>query len=93
MVAAGIYLVARLFPVFLAAPVTLTVLGVIACIAMVVSYVPTLWFYKRSALWALALPVTGTLYLLMTISSAVRYWRGAGSVWKGRAYDRLGTSS
>lgn len=61
-------------------------LGVIACVAMVVSYMPTLWFYKRSALWALALPVTGTLYLLMTLSSAVRYWRGAGSVWKGRAY-------
>ena len=31
MVAAGIYLVARLYPVFLAAPATLAVLGVIAC--------------------------------------------------------------
>jgi NADH-quinone oxidoreductase subunit L len=34
MVAAGIYLVARLYPVFLAAPVALTVLGTIACITM-----------------------------------------------------------
>jgi NADH-quinone oxidoreductase subunit L len=34
MVAAGIYVVARLYPVFLAAPVALTVLGVIACITM-----------------------------------------------------------
>jgi NADH-quinone oxidoreductase subunit L len=34
MVAAGIYLVARLYPVFLAAPVALTVLGIIACITM-----------------------------------------------------------
>src|SRR4051794_2264072 len=34
MVAAGIYIVARLYPVFLAAPVALTVLGVIACITM-----------------------------------------------------------
>jgi NADH-quinone oxidoreductase subunit L len=34
MVAAGIYLVARLYPVFLAAPVALTALGVIACITM-----------------------------------------------------------
>ena len=34
MVAAGIYVVARLYPVFLAAPVSLTVLGVIACITM-----------------------------------------------------------
>jgi NADH-quinone oxidoreductase subunit L len=34
MVAAGIYVVARLYPVYLAAPVALTVLGVIACITM-----------------------------------------------------------
>ena len=34
MVAAGVYLVARLYPVFLAAPATLAVLGVIACITM-----------------------------------------------------------
>jgi NADH-quinone oxidoreductase subunit L len=34
MVAAGIYLVARLYPVFLAAPVTLAVMAVIACVTM-----------------------------------------------------------
>lgn len=34
MVAAGIFVVARLYPVFVAAPVALTVLGVIACITM-----------------------------------------------------------
>ena len=34
MVAAGIYLVARLYPVFLAAPMTLAVMAVIACITM-----------------------------------------------------------
>jgi NADH-quinone oxidoreductase subunit L len=34
MVAAGIFVVARLYPVFLAAPVALTVLGIIACITM-----------------------------------------------------------
>ena len=34
MVAAGIFVVARLYPVFVAAPVSLTVLGVIACITM-----------------------------------------------------------
>jgi NADH-quinone oxidoreductase subunit L len=34
MVAAGIYLVARLYPVFLAAPSTLAVMAVIACITM-----------------------------------------------------------
>jgi NADH-quinone oxidoreductase subunit L len=34
MVAAGVYVVARLYPVYLAAPVALTVLGIIACITM-----------------------------------------------------------
>jgi NADH-quinone oxidoreductase subunit L len=34
MVAAGIFVVARMYPVFLAAPASLTVLGVIACITM-----------------------------------------------------------
>jgi NADH-quinone oxidoreductase subunit L len=34
MVAAGIFVVARLYPVYVAAPVALTVLGVIACITM-----------------------------------------------------------
>jgi NADH-quinone oxidoreductase subunit L len=34
MVAAGIFVVARLYPVFAAAPVSLTVLGIVACITM-----------------------------------------------------------
>jgi hopene-associated glycosyltransferase HpnB len=60
--------------------------SVIALGAMVVTYVPTLRFYGRSPLWAVALPMTGTLYLLMTVSSAIREWRGLGASWKGRAY-------
>jgi hopene-associated glycosyltransferase HpnB len=62
------------------------VLGAAAFAAMVATYVPTLVFYRRSPLWALALPLTGTLYLLMTVSSAARHWWGVGAVWKGRAY-------
>jgi NADH-quinone oxidoreductase subunit L len=34
MVAAGIFVVARLYPVFVAAPASLTVLGIIACVTM-----------------------------------------------------------
>ena len=72
----------------LAADGRLRTLGLIAFTAMVITYVPTLWYYKRSPLWALALPLTGTLYLLMTVSSAMRYWRGTGAVWKGREYSK-----
>jgi hopene-associated glycosyltransferase HpnB len=62
--------------------------SVVALAAMVSSYVPVLRYYKQSPLWALVLPIAGTLYLLMTISSAVRAWRGVRSSWKGREYRR-----
>jgi len=32
------------------------------------------------------LPVTGLLYVAMTWTSAIRYWRGERSRWKGRSY-------
>ncbi len=64
-------------------------LATLAVAAMIASYIPVLRFYGRSALWALALPFTGTLYMLMTVSSAVRSWRGVGAPWKGRTYGDL----
>ncbi len=54
--------------------------------AMMLSYQPVLRFYRRSPLWALALPLIGTLYLAMTWHSAIRAWRGERSRWKGRVY-------
>jgi len=56
--------------------------------ALILSYLPTLKFYHQSRGWALALPLIATLYLAMTWSSAVRFWVGAGSPWKGRFYAR-----
>jgi hopene-associated glycosyltransferase HpnB len=55
-----------------------------ACLA--VSYWPSLRYYQRSAAWALLLPVIATLYLAMSWTSAVRYWRGDRSRWKNRVY-------
>jgi len=57
-------------------------------VAMIASYAPTLRYYGRSQLWGLAMPIIATLYLAMTWSSALRYWRGARSEWKGRVYAR-----
>ena len=62
-------------------------------IAMIASYVPTLRYYDRSPLWGLALPLIGTLYLAMTWHSAIDYYRGQRTSWKGRVYDRNMTSS
>jgi hopene-associated glycosyltransferase HpnB len=61
----------------------------IAILAMVSSYLPTLRYYGRSFLWAAALPFIGILYLAMTWSSALRYWRGERSQWKGRTYGSV----
>jgi hopene-associated glycosyltransferase HpnB len=54
--------------------------------AMIAAYLPMLRFYRLSPLWALLLPLTGTLYLAMTIDSARRYSRGMRSSWRGRDY-------
>jgi hopene-associated glycosyltransferase HpnB len=61
-------------------------LGLLAWAMMTASYVPTLHFYGLSLLWALLLPLVGVLYAGMTWSSALRYWRGERSRWKGRVY-------
>jgi hypothetical protein len=66
---------------------TTRIVAAVALAAMVFSYLPTLRFYRLSPLWALALPVTGSLYLAMTIDSAVRYARGIRSAWRGRIYE------
>ena len=35
-------------------------------------------------------PLGASLYLAMTWSSAIRYWRGMRSRWKGRVYAAAG---
>ena len=64
-------------------------IGIGALVLMLIAYIPTLNFYKRSPFFALLMPVIGTLYLSMTWSSAISYWIGAQSKWKGRTYTRL----
>ncbi|AFY77993.1 hopene-associated glycosyltransferase HpnB [Pleurocapsa sp. PCC 7327] len=56
---------------------------------MTVAYLPTIRLYKISSLWAFYLPAIAFLYILMTIDSAVRYWRGQGGAWKGRVYPQV----
>jgi hopene-associated glycosyltransferase HpnB len=60
------------------------VLGLVAWVAMAMSYVPTLRFYRLSPLWSVSLPGTASLYLYYTLNSAYQYLRGRGGQWKGR---------
>lgn len=59
-------------------------LGLASWLLLASTFVPTLVFYGRSPVWALALPVAGVLYAAMTFDSAWRHLRGDGAHWKGR---------
>jgi hopene-associated glycosyltransferase HpnB len=61
-------------------------LSTLALGMMVLSYVPTLRFYRLSPWWALGLPLSGLLFMGMTWTSAIGYWQGRRSQWKGRIY-------
>jgi hopene-associated glycosyltransferase HpnB len=64
--------------------------GLIAILAMVACYLPTLMYYRRNPLSALLLPAAATFFLGATWYSAWRALAGTRSVWKGRRYQRGG---
>jgi len=70
---------------FYADPVT-RILAVTAIFLMAASFLPTLRYYDIHPVWCAGLPLAGALYLLMTWSSAWRYWTGSGADWKQRRY-------
>jgi hopene-associated glycosyltransferase HpnB len=60
--------------------------GAAALFALSASYLPVLRYYGLSALRAPTLLLAAILFLAMTWTSALRYWRGTRSTWKGRVY-------
>jgi len=60
------------------------VLGALACLLMVLAYLPIIRFYRLNFLWSFALPLTGIFYMYATFHSALKYWTGRGGEWKGR---------
>jgi len=61
-------------------------LGLLAWLAMTISFLPTLRFYRLSPLWSLGLPAITGLYLCYTLSSAYLFVKGQGGEWKGRIH-------
>jgi hopene-associated glycosyltransferase HpnB len=59
-----------------------------AWLAVAAAYWPVVSFYRLPAAWAFTLPVAAALFLAMTWSSALRYWRGTRASWKARDYGR-----
>jgi hopene-associated glycosyltransferase HpnB len=64
-------------------------LSLFPLVIMMIMYSPTLKFYSFNLRWNLTLPIVVGLYLLMTWTSAIRYWRGVRSQWKGRVYQKI----
>ncbi|MDT0472363.1 glycosyltransferase [Streptomyces sp. DSM 41014] len=62
--------------------------GGLAWLVMTGTYLPMLRYYGLPFRLAPLLPFTAFLYLLMTVDSAVRHYRGRGAAWKGRTYAR-----
>lgn len=86
---AGLALVYLVPPVAVATgdPAT-AIIGGLAWLVMTGTYVPMLRYYRQPLWLAPLLPFTASLYLLMTVDSAVQHYRGRGAAWKGRTYTR-----
>ncbi|NDJ16298.1 glycosyltransferase [Myxacorys almedinensis] len=65
----------------------LALVGLLTYALMTISYLPIIKFYNCSLWFGACLPAIASLYLLMTMDSAVRHWRGQGGAWKGRVYN------
>lgn len=66
----------------------LKLIAALGFLIMVIVYLPTLRYYQLNRFLSLLFPITGILYLLMTWHSALLYWLGKPSKWKGRIVNR-----
>ena len=62
-------------------------LGGATWLTLAFSFLPILNWYDLSAYYSLMAPLGGVLYTLMTVDSALSWFRGAGGKWKGRQYE------
>ncbi|EQD69754.1 glycosyl transferase, group 2 family protein, partial [mine drainage metagenome] len=62
-------------------------LGAAAWAVMTLCYLPLVRFYRLPSAYALLLPCVALFYAAATLHSAIRYARGQGGQWKGRAQD------
>jgi hypothetical protein len=59
-----------------------------AWLAIAAAYWPVVSFYRLPLAWTATLPVAAALFLAMTLSSALSFWRGTRARWKARDYGR-----
>jgi hopene-associated glycosyltransferase HpnB len=94
LAATGLMVVTLLAPVVgvvaaaAAADARLALAAGAAWLAMAAAYWPVVSFYRLPAIYAATLPIAAALFIAMTWSSAVGYWRGTRARWKARDYGR-----
>jgi len=71
------------------ADLRLTLTAGAAWLALAAAYWPVVTFYRLPVAAAATLPLAAALFLTMTWSSAIGYWRGTRARWKARDYGRL----
>ena len=71
------------------ADLRLTLTAGAAWLALAAAYWPVVTFYRPPVAAAATLPLAAALFLAMTWSSAIGYWRGTRARWKARDYGRL----
>lgn len=90
LLAASTLGIALVFVVPPVAAMSGSVVGLAAWAIMAASFVPTLRRFGLNLIWAPLLPGIALFYMAATIGSAVNHHRGAGVVWKDRAYTEGG---
>lgn len=61
-------------------------LGMLAWAAMAIALQPTLYRYRVTPFWGIALPLIALFFLGATVDSALRHHAGRGGGWKNRVY-------
>lgn len=62
-------------------------IGALSWTLMGISFLPIISWYNLPKTYAAVGPLSGALYALMTIDSALMWGRGRGGNWKGRTYN------
>ena len=66
--------------------ISLFLLNILTILILVISFRPTVNFYKLPPFYYFSLPFASLIYMMMTFTSALNFHFRKGNVWKGRKY-------
>ena len=66
--------------------ISLFLLNILTILILIISFRPTVNFYKLPPFYYFSLPFASLIYMMMTLTSALNFHFRKGNVWKGRKY-------